>query len=150
MPSNGRLISSLALTSSWLDVEGNGARAELPSIQSLQSAPQPSIGIELGIVPVDEYRKLLFPFSKFGISENACIESITTSCECIKVSEMRLQASIDQFGNNTERLLAVEHFAEEGRRVSASISLNINKRFLTPFPEHQLNVAVAALRSRKH
>jgi hypothetical protein len=81
--------------------------------------------IELGIVPADESRRLLFPFSRLGIPEDADIESITTSCECIHASVLTIKSYDLPQSNPPKRLIAVEHHPEQGKEDATPMSLRV-------------------------
>jgi hypothetical protein len=81
--------------------------------------------IELGIVPADESRRLLLPFSRLRIPEDADIESITTSCECIHASVLTIKSYDLPQSNPPKRLIAVEHHPEQGKEDATPMSLRV-------------------------
>ena len=73
--------------------------------------PAPIVGvvpIELGVVPSNEARLVLFPLSRVGISESDPVESITTSCDCISATVIDV---IDK-KVSYKKLLKIEHVPE--------------------------------------
>jgi hypothetical protein len=81
--------------------------------------------IELGIVPADESRRLIFPFSRLGILEEAIIDSISTSCECIHASVVISSNSPAKQGDSPKRWIAIEHHPENDKSNASSISLRV-------------------------
>jgi len=80
------------------------------------------IRIELGVVPINETRRLLFSLARLGIPTGTEIESFNTSCECIHVSIVEVADT----NASSKKLIAIEHRPEVESEAGMPMSLRVH------------------------